>query len=101
VRIGWRLEGRHEFRLRLRAAAREQRDVVARVDETVREQRNDELDAAVTRRRDGEPHRRNDAETPPRPGWWPPPAATGTRRCPTRGRPARARASGKGRRSRW
>ena len=42
---------------------REQRDVVAGVDEAVGEQRHDELDAAVAGRRHGKPHRRDDRDT--------------------------------------
>ena len=45
-----------------RPAAREQRDVVAGVDETVGEQRHDELDPAVAGRRDREPHRGDDCD---------------------------------------
>ena len=47
-----------ELRLRARVAGREQRHVVAGVDEPVGEQRHDPLDAAVAGRRHREPHRR-------------------------------------------
>ena len=51
-----------EFRLRQRVAGREQRHVVAGVDEPVREQRDDELDAPVAGRRHGEPDRRQNGD---------------------------------------
>ena len=54
--------GETSLRLRARAARREQRDVVAGVDEAVGEQRHDELDAAVAGRRHGEPHRCDDGD---------------------------------------
>ena len=51
-----------EFRLRQRVAGREQRHVVAGVDESVREQRDDQLDASVAGRRHGEPDRRQNGD---------------------------------------
>src|SRR5262249_59901781 len=54
-----RRHGMHRRKLRfgVRVAGCEQRYVVPAVDEAVREQGDDPLDAAVTRRRDGEPAR--------------------------------------------
>ena len=54
-----RVEDRLEPRPRLRVARREERDVVAGVDEPVREERDDTLGPAVRLRRHGEPHRAN------------------------------------------
>ena len=51
-----RVEDGLEPRARLRVARREERHVVARVDEAVREERDDAFGAAVRLRRDGEPH---------------------------------------------
>ena len=48
-------EGVRELRARLRVAGREERDLVARVGEAVREQGDDPLDAAVAGRRHREP----------------------------------------------
>ena len=53
--IGRLGERRDDLRPAARPAAREERDVVARVDETVGEQRDDELDSAVTRWRNRKP----------------------------------------------
>ena len=51
-----RLKDGLEARSGLRVAGREERDVVTRVDEPVREQRDDALGAAVRLGRDREPH---------------------------------------------
>ena len=60
---GGSVHRRDQLGLRARAAAREQRDVVPGVDEAVGEQRDDELDAAVSGRRDREPHGGDDRDT--------------------------------------
>ena len=56
------LEDVREVRLRQRVAGREERHVVARVGEPVREQRDDELDAPVAGRRHGEPDGRQNGD---------------------------------------
>ena len=57
-----RLEDRLEPGARLRVAGGEERDVVAGVDEAVREQRDDALGPAVRLGRDGEPDGADDAD---------------------------------------
>ena len=56
-------EDRLELRLRARVAGREERHVVARVGEPVREERDDPLDPAVAARRHREPGRREDGDS--------------------------------------
>ena len=57
--VGARIvEGRDQARLRLRIAGGVERDVVAALDETLDEQMDDGLGAAVALRRHGEPWRR-------------------------------------------
>ena len=51
-----------ELRAGVRVARGEERDVVTGVREPVGEQRDDPLDPAVARRRDGEPHRAEDGD---------------------------------------
>ena len=56
------LENVREVGLRQRVARREERHIVACVDEPARQQRDDELDAPVTGRRHREPGRRQDRD---------------------------------------
>jgi hypothetical protein len=59
------LEDVSELRRRRGIPGSEERDVVTALDEAVREQRDDPLDAPVARRRDGKPDRAEDGDFQP------------------------------------